>query len=71
MNLADALVSQSYQDKDVIVKQGAAADGMYFIEQGQVLIVVKGEDGTEREVVTVTPACCKHSKSYRLFHSHR
>ena len=50
MNLADALVSKSYNDKSVIVNQGAIGDGMYFVEDGSVNIVMEGNDGIERTV---------------------
>ena len=50
MNLADALVSKSYNDGDVIVNQGAIGDGMYFVEDGSINIVMDGNDGIERTV---------------------
>lgn len=54
MNLCDALVPKSYEDKDVIIKQGDAADGMYFIEDGTVRIAVKKEGGSEMEVSRIS-----------------
>ncbi|KAH8269468.1 hypothetical protein KR018_003863 [Drosophila ironensis] len=45
MNLADALVSKSYDNGERIIKQGDAADGMYFIEDGTVSVRMDQEDG--------------------------
>uniref|UniRef100_L7M1F0 cAMP-dependent protein kinase type II regulatory subunit n=1 Tax=Rhipicephalus pulchellus TaxID=72859 RepID=L7M1F0_RHIPC len=50
MNLCDALMPRSYKDGDLIIMQGAAADGMYFIEDGTVRICVKKDGGNETEV---------------------
>jgi cAMP-dependent protein kinase regulator len=50
MNVADALVPRAYTDKEVIIKQGDAADGMYFIEDGTVLVVKVDGNGVEKEV---------------------
>jgi cAMP-dependent protein kinase regulator len=49
MNLADALQSKAYADGEVIIKQGADADGMYFLEQGTVRITINkgGPDDVE------------------------
>ncbi|KAH9364576.1 hypothetical protein HPB48_006047 [Haemaphysalis longicornis] len=41
MNLCDALMPRSYRDGDLIIMQGDAADGMYFIEDGTVRITLK------------------------------
>jgi len=49
MNVADALVPRNFQDGASIIKEGDSADGMYFIEDGNVSIV-KVIDGVEREV---------------------
>ncbi|XP_070066589.1 cAMP-dependent protein kinase type II regulatory subunit isoform X2 [Drosophila virilis] len=49
MNLADALVSKTYEDGEQIIKQGDAADGMYFIEEGTVSVRMDQED-TEIEI---------------------
>ena len=38
MNVADALQTQSFKHGEVIIKQGADADGMYFLEQGKVSV---------------------------------
>ncbi|XP_037918188.1 cAMP-dependent protein kinase type II regulatory subunit isoform X2 [Hermetia illucens] len=45
MNLADALVSKTYNKGERIIKQGDVADGMYFIEDGTVSIRLEQEDG--------------------------
>ncbi|CAB4069104.1 PRKAR [Lepeophtheirus salmonis] len=44
MNLADALVSRSFDSGEIIVKQGNVADGMYFIEDGRVSISMMNND---------------------------
>merc|ERR1712029_1080484 len=48
-DIADALISQSYTEGDMIVKQGDKANGMYFVESGK-LVVLKRIDGDEKEV---------------------
>lgn len=53
MNLCDALMPRSYRDGDLIIMQGDAADGMYFIEDGTVRITVKKDGGSEMEVSRV------------------
>lgn len=50
MNLADALVPRVYTDRETIIKQGDAADGMYFIEDGTVRVVKVDGNGMEKEV---------------------
>ena len=50
MNLADALTSKTYARGTVIIQQGDPADGMYFVETGEVSVNVVGNDGTERQV---------------------
>lgn len=50
MNLADALVPRSFADAEVIIHQGDAADGMYFVEAGEVRITVAKDKGKEVEV---------------------
>nr|CAD7439570.1 unnamed protein product [Timema bartmani]CAD7455853.1 unnamed protein product [Timema tahoe] len=50
MNLADALVPRTYNDGDLIIKQGVAADGMYFVEDGVVQVTILGDDGQEVEI---------------------
>ncbi|KAK7575638.1 hypothetical protein V9T40_011924 [Parthenolecanium corni] len=50
MNLADALIPRSYKDGECIIKQGEAADGMYFIEDGTVRICILDEANKEVEI---------------------
>lgn len=50
MNLADALVPRPYSDGQMIIKQGDSADGMYFVEEGNVKITITGDNGQEVEV---------------------
>lgn len=49
MNLADALVPKTYINGELIIKQGDAADGMYFLEDGEVKITVF-DNGKEVEI---------------------
>uniref|UniRef100_A0A0A9ZB68 cAMP-dependent protein kinase type II regulatory subunit n=1 Tax=Lygus hesperus TaxID=30085 RepID=A0A0A9ZB68_LYGHE len=53
MNLADALVPKSYQDGECIIRQYDAADGMYFVENGQVQISMLGDNNKEVPIKTV------------------
>jgi len=51
MNLADALMSRTFNDGVVIIKQGDAADGMYFVEDGECKVVkTDATGGDEKEV---------------------
>ena len=50
MNLADALTSKHYKKESAIIHQGDPADGMYFVETGEVSVTVVGNDGSERQV---------------------
>ena len=50
MNLADALNTKNYSIGTVIIHQGDPADGMYFVETGEVSVTVVGNDGSERQV---------------------
>ncbi|XP_062584787.1 cAMP-dependent protein kinase type II regulatory subunit-like isoform X1 [Saccostrea cucullata] len=47
MNVADALVTKTFEDGEVIIKQGDEADCMYFIEDGEVRVTVKNQDENE------------------------
>ncbi|XP_023162796.1 cAMP-dependent protein kinase type II regulatory subunit isoform X2 [Drosophila hydei] len=49
MNLADALVTKTYENGERIIKQGDAADGMYFIEEGTVSVRMD-QDNDEIEI---------------------
>ena len=55
MNLADALLSKSYPSSSVIVRQGDAGDGMYFVEDGEVdvTMVGSGADNVEKHVTSL------------------
>ncbi|BES90294.1 camp-dependent protein kinase [Nesidiocoris tenuis] len=53
MNLADALVPKSYSDGECIIRQYDAADGMYFVENGQVQISMLGDHNKEVPIKTV------------------
>ncbi|CAH1399547.1 unnamed protein product [Nezara viridula] len=48
--VADALVSQTFQNGQKIIGQGDSADGMYFVESGKVKVTVRGKDGAEIEI---------------------
>nr|XP_018910221.1 PREDICTED: cAMP-dependent protein kinase type II regulatory subunit-like [Bemisia tabaci] len=50
MNLADALIPRHFTDGQRIIKQGDAADGMYFVEEGEVKIFMLDEYGQEVEI---------------------
>jgi len=50
MNLADTLTSKIYKRGSIIIHQGDPADGMYFVETGEVSVTVVGNDGSERQV---------------------
>lgn len=50
MNLCDALMPKSYNDGDLIIKQGDDADGMYFVEDGTVRITMTKETDGDKEV---------------------
>lgn len=54
MNLADALIPKVFTAGERIIKQGDAADGMYFIEQGTVTISVLDDKGQEIEINRLT-----------------
>ncbi|XP_030388221.1 cAMP-dependent protein kinase type II regulatory subunit isoform X2 [Scaptodrosophila lebanonensis] len=49
MNLADALISKTYENGQRIIKQGDEADGMYFIEEGTVSVRMD-QDNSEIEI---------------------
>lgn len=50
MNLADALVPRTFCKGERIIKQGDAADGMYFVEKGEVVISVLDDSGMQIEI---------------------
>lgn len=54
MNLADALVSKTYEAGELIIRQGDGGDGMYFIEEGTVRCIMTKDDNQEKEISRVT-----------------
>lgn len=54
MNVADALNPRTFEDGECVIRQGDAADGMYFVEAGTVRFTVTGENDIEVEVSRVT-----------------
>ncbi|XP_064633496.1 cAMP-dependent protein kinase type II regulatory subunit-like isoform X2 [Lineus longissimus] len=50
MNVADALHSKTFEDGDVIIKQGDTADCMYFVEDGEVRITMTNVNDPDTEV---------------------
>ncbi|KAL3865833.1 hypothetical protein ACJMK2_043183 [Sinanodonta woodiana] len=50
MNLADALASKTYEDGECIIKQDDDADGMFFLEQGQILVTIIKPNGEEEKI---------------------
>lgn len=49
--MADALMSRSFQAGERVIKQGDVADGMYFVESGEIRITIAGaQAGGEIEV---------------------
>lgn len=49
MSLADALTPQTYNEGACVIKEGEEADGMYFLEQGEICITIT-EKGHEQDV---------------------
>ena len=54
MNVADALNPRTFEDGECVLRQGDAADGMYFVEAGTVRFMVAGENDIELEVSRVS-----------------
>lgn len=50
MNIADALMTQTYSNGDIVIKQGDPANGMFLVEAGLVDVVVRTDDGVEKTV---------------------
>lgn len=50
MNVADALMTKTYGDGERIIVQGDCADGMYFVESGEVQITILGDNAQEIEI---------------------
>ncbi|KAK3866043.1 hypothetical protein Pcinc_028400 [Petrolisthes cinctipes] len=54
MNLADAVIPKTYSPGELIIKQGDAADGMYFLEEGTVRITMINSENQEKEISRVS-----------------
>lgn len=54
MNLCDALTPKGFKDAEIIIKEGDQADGMYFVEEGTVVITKIDERGQEKELSRLT-----------------
>ncbi|CAH1266245.1 cAMP-dependent protein kinase type II-alpha regulatory subunit-like isoform X2 [Branchiostoma lanceolatum] len=50
MKVADALMTQIFEDGEVIIRQGDSADCMYFVEDGVVRIAMKNKDDPDKEL---------------------
>ncbi|XP_074645340.1 cAMP-dependent protein kinase type II regulatory subunit-like isoform X2 [Tubulanus polymorphus] len=50
MNVADALAPKTFEDGDLIIKQGDDADCMYFVEEGEVRITMTNMNDPNTEV---------------------
>ncbi|XP_050440577.1 cAMP-dependent protein kinase type II regulatory subunit [Adelges cooleyi] len=50
MNLADALIPKYYEENDCIINQGDPGDGMYFVEEGIVNVLVTSDSGEQIKV---------------------
>ncbi|XP_018328058.1 cAMP-dependent protein kinase type II regulatory subunit-like [Agrilus planipennis] len=53
MNLADALVPKYFKPNERIIQQGDTADGMYFVEDGTVVVTMVNDNGIEIELTTL------------------
>jgi cAMP-dependent protein kinase regulator len=51
--IADALVSQAYEDGQAVVRQGEMGDTFFFVEEGEAEVTKthQGDDGETREIV--------------------
>ncbi|XP_050528112.1 cAMP-dependent protein kinase type II regulatory subunit-like [Daktulosphaira vitifoliae] len=57
MNLADALIPKFYENNECIIKQGDPGDGMYFVEEGTVNVVVTSDTGEQINVNQLKKGC--------------
>ena len=68
MNLADALVPQTFRNGEIIIEQGDDADGMYFVEEGTVRIMRAEHNQEEKQVnrgartPTIGPTVCSNQE---------
>jgi len=53
MNIADALITETYTNGDLVIKQGDPANGMFIVETGLVDVVKKNDNGEEKTVSSV------------------
>jgi cAMP-dependent protein kinase regulator len=56
LTVADALESQSFDDGDVVVKQGEEGHHFYIIVEGAATVTQKNDKGETKEVGTLNPA---------------
>lgn len=52
MNVADALFSKTYNDGEIVIKQGDEAKNMFFIESGSIK-VCREQNGESKELVVI------------------
>ena len=52
MNVADALIPKTYASGEVIVRQGDAAHGMFFLEGGICEVFVESGRGNRKKVIS-------------------
>jgi cAMP-dependent protein kinase regulator len=51
--IADALESVTYNDSDIIIKQGDVGENFYLIESGEAAVLQEDDDGIIREISTL------------------
>ena len=51
MNVADALIPKTYASGEVIVRQGDAAHGMFFLEGGIFEVFVESGRGNRKKAI--------------------
>lgn len=71
MNLADALVPKYYQHNDCIINQGDPGDGMYFVEEGIVTVLVTSETGEQIKVCFSFNYIFMFDLLFHLYSGHR
>ncbi|CAG0885921.1 unnamed protein product [Cyprideis torosa] len=58
-NVADALVTRSFRPGELIIRQGDPADGMYFVESGNLVVTLAAHEGgveaKEKEINRLGP----------------
>ena len=58
MNVADALIPKTYASGEVIVRQGDAAHGMFFLEGGICEVFVESERGNRKRYILFGGVTC-------------